>query len=195
MRAPPTLLQIIDALRECADPAARLIVARWDNGRRTGIGQEPLSVPETLRLKEIVAELLVSHQRAGAPPCQSRRSSESGSRGSHFAEIEIWRGSPQARHHGPELAPPRSGAILAGLQHVDSGPSIPNSVPGSTSVYRRNHAEHAERITVGCDEQRSSVKPYVGVPGDEWVGREPVVLQCILHYQELRLQNPVGAKR
>jgi hypothetical protein len=55
----PTLLQIIEAVREFSDPAARLIVARWDNGRRTGIGQEPLTVPETLRLKEIVADLLV----------------------------------------------------------------------------------------------------------------------------------------
>jgi hypothetical protein len=65
MPAAPTLLQIIDALRECTDPAARLIVARWDNGRRTGIGQEPLSVPETLRLKEIVAELLVKEDHPG----------------------------------------------------------------------------------------------------------------------------------
>jgi hypothetical protein len=65
MPAPPTLLQIIDALRECIDPAARLIVARWDNGRRTGIGQEPLSVPETLRLKEIVAELLAKEDHPG----------------------------------------------------------------------------------------------------------------------------------
>jgi hypothetical protein len=65
MPAPPTLLQIIDCLRECTDPAARLIVARWDNGRRTGIGQEPLTVPETLRLKEIVAELLVKEDHPG----------------------------------------------------------------------------------------------------------------------------------
>jgi hypothetical protein len=65
MPAPPTLLQIIDALRECTDPAARLIVARWDNGRRTGIGQEPLTAPETLRLKEVVAELSFSGQH----PC------------------------------------------------------------------------------------------------------------------------------
>lgn len=34
-------------------------VARWDNGRRTGIGQEPLTVPETSRIKEIVAQLMV----------------------------------------------------------------------------------------------------------------------------------------
>lgn len=58
MPAAPTLLQIIDALRECTDPDARLIVARWDNGRRTGIGQDALSAPELRRLKEIVAELL-----------------------------------------------------------------------------------------------------------------------------------------
>ena len=57
MSTSPTLLQIIDALRECNDRAARLIVARWDNGRRTGIGQEALGAPEIQRLKEIVAKL------------------------------------------------------------------------------------------------------------------------------------------
>ena len=57
MSTVPTILQIIDALRECNDPPARSIVARWDNGRRTGIGQEPLSAPEIQRLKEIVFQL------------------------------------------------------------------------------------------------------------------------------------------
>jgi hypothetical protein len=63
MTTSPTLLQIIDALREYDDPPARLIVARWDNGRRTGIGQEALSAPEIQRLKEIVAQLQLDGDR------------------------------------------------------------------------------------------------------------------------------------
>jgi hypothetical protein len=63
MSTTPTLLQIIDALRECNDPPARLIVARWDNGRRTGIGQEALSALEIQRLKEIVTQLRLKEDR------------------------------------------------------------------------------------------------------------------------------------
>ena len=59
MSTTPTLLQIIDALRECNDPVARLM----DNGRRTGIGQEALSAPEIQRLKEIVAQLRLKGDR------------------------------------------------------------------------------------------------------------------------------------
>jgi hypothetical protein len=44
-------------------PPARLIVARWDNGRRTGIGQEALSAPEIQRLKEIVTQLRLKGDR------------------------------------------------------------------------------------------------------------------------------------
>jgi hypothetical protein len=63
MSTTPTILQIIDALREYNDPPARLIVARWDNGRRTGIGQEALSTPEIQRLKEIVTQLRLKGDR------------------------------------------------------------------------------------------------------------------------------------
>jgi len=55
--------RLIDALRECNDPAARLIVARWDDGRRTGIGQEALGAPEIQRLKEIVTQLRLKGDR------------------------------------------------------------------------------------------------------------------------------------
>ena len=68
MSTSPTLLQIIDALRECNDPAARLIVARWDDGRRTGIGQEALGAPEIQRLKEIVTQLRLKGDRRSKTP-------------------------------------------------------------------------------------------------------------------------------
>ena len=49
-------------------------------------------------------------------------------------------------------------------------------------------------MTVGGDERRSGIKPYVRIPGDHWVRSEPTVGLCVFYDKDLRLKNPVRAK-
>src|SRR3990172_11660839 len=58
-----------------------------------------------------------------------------------------------------------------------------------------NDAERSERMTIGCHEGRTSIKPDFGVGGHKRVCFKPFISQRIRNNKNIRLQDHMGAER